>query len=186
MTEAEDELAGLDLGPHMQALTTKQRLFVLNYVMARGNATEAAFRSGYGAGDRENCRKIGSHLMQNPKILRGIKEDGERRLNAAAGLSAEVLVQLLDSPKESVRQKAAEHILSLAGINPVTRHEHVHVHETNEAITAEIRKMAKQLGLDESKLLGYSPPTDAEFTEVTILEEEPAFMEDDPEESIEW
>lgn len=175
---ATEELAGLDLGPAMAALNEKQRLFVLNYALTGGNTTQAAVQSGYG-GNPQSSYQTGHRLLQDPKIRAAIKEDAERRLNNGAGLAAAGLIQIgLTSLDEKNRIKAYTTVLSLAGINPVARHEHVHVHQTAASIESEIRKMAGILGLDAEKLLGYEEGDviDAEFVAL------PAPAEVEPEE----
>lgn len=164
MDTAKAELESLELGPKMQALTEMQRLFVLNYVSARGNATGAARASGYGKDSPtkeqadEACRQAGHRMIHDPKILGAMKEDAERRLNAGVAMAAEELVSLATaSPDEKVRIKAALGVLALGGISPISRVEHIHSHQTTAAMTAEIEKMAKALGLDSRALLGYDP-----------------------------
>lgn len=181
LTEAQVELAELELGPAMRALNDKQRQFVLNYVIAAGNTTQAAQLSGYGT-TKDSSYQTGHRLLQDAKIKAAIKEDAERRLNNGAGIAAAGLMKIgLESTDEKNRIKALQTVLALAGINPIARHEHIHVHQTATAIEAEIRKMAGVLGMDADRLLGYDGDiTEAIFEPVTDLPL-PA-----PEEPEEW
>ena len=112
----------------MSDLTDKQAAFVRSFVEAggkRGAATQAALEAGYANGDPVAARVRGSELLRNEKVLAALRDELTRKLNAAATLAVETLVELVETGTPSVRLQAAKELLD-RGYGPImSRNAHV-------------------------------------------------------------
>lgn len=156
-------------GPAFDQLTEMQKRFVCAMLETGGqNDAEAARLAGYS--DVGDCAKVRAYkLLRNPLILAAIREESEKRIQAGVGLGASVLVEIARDPLHKDRLKAAESLLNRGGLQIVTKHEITHKDErSTPELEAAVIEMARRLGVDPVKLLGYDPATvqDAEFTEV--------------------
>lgn len=164
-----------ELGKAMRALVPQQRAFVYCLVETGGNATSAARAAGYGAeGTKEQrdnaCRVRGYQLAHNPKVLAAIKEEADKRLHSGALLAASALLEMVNDPLNKNRFKAAVELLNRGGLIVETKHT-VNVNHSTSSDRETIDKitlLAKQMGLDPSRLLGQAGVViDAEFEDVT-------------------
>ena len=178
-----------DLGPHMTALSDRERRFVWAYLLNGGNGAEAARMAGYS--DRAEGAKVRAcMLMQREKVIAAMNEVAWRDMRGAALLAALRLKQMLDKPDHPDHTKAIGMVLSRVGYSEKTAHEVLHKVEgpaDRDMAAVEDLRMLKRLGVPREKLIemyGFSglgryeamlaaadakalpAPVDAEFTEV--------------------
>ncbi len=80
-----------------EGLTERQSAFVIAYAEGGGGpgaAATAAQAAGYAPSSRAAARVRGHELLRNPKVLAALRDELTRRLNAAATLGVQVLVDL--------------------------------------------------------------------------------------------
>lgn len=133
-------------GVSMGDLTDKQAAFVRAYVEAggkRGAATQAALEAGYANGDPVAARVRGSELLRNGKVLAALRDELTRKLNAAATLGLETLIDLVETGPPSVRLQAAKELLD-RGYGPIMSRNAVLV--GNTSIDDLIRRVSEQDG----------------------------------------
>lgn len=159
-----------DFGPAMQALTERQRAFVLAMVERPGiTQTEAARIAGY-SDIGEGAKVRGHYLAHNPAVQAAIREEAGKRLHASSLLAANVLVGILAdedvSPKE--RLKAAGMLLDRTGFAAVQKIDVTRKDESGVAVLDQIRRLADKLNVPVAALLSRptAPVVDAEFSEV--------------------
>jgi hypothetical protein len=106
-------------------LTERQAAFVREYVERggrRGAAADAAVAAGYaqpGEAGRAAARVRASELLHNPDVLRVLREELTRRLNAGAALGVQTLIDLCQNARsEQVRLSAASALID-RGYGPV-------------------------------------------------------------------
>jgi len=126
-----------------------------------GNLTQESIAKKVGV-TRETIRDWINHdtefqnLVDN--LLDGAVSDARRTISLATKKAAEKLVELLDSPSETAKQKAAVEILNRAGLMPVERQ----VIDINQRYTnmsdEELIKMVTQNAPILLENLGGSPP----------------------------
>ena len=116
-----------------EGLTDKQSRFVVVYSEMGGRSgagVEAALAAGYGGGTNRDAAKVrASELLRNPKVLEALREELTRRLNAAAVLGVDVLVELAADKQTppATRLSAAKELVD-RGYGPVaSRFAHMHV-----------------------------------------------------------
>lgn len=157
-----------DPGSAMAALMPQQRAFVelMTTLGSNPNAvTQAAAAAGYSANH-------GWKLMRDKRVLEAIREEANKRLLSGALLGASVLFEIAQTKGHKDQLKAAKELLAHNGFMPVAKQEITVNHNTPSEVKqmiAEIRGFAKQLGLDERKLLtsiGVADVIDAEFEAV--------------------
>lgn len=178
-------------GPAMKALNVRQRAFVISMLeTGRTNNQLHAQNAGY-CGTGNQLAVQGYRLAHDERIQAAINEEAKRRMNAAAIIATSRVVGLLDSADEKVQLKAAEMIFNRTGLHATTEHkvtvEHI---EDDKTLLDKARRLASELGLDVTKLIGYSqettlplsgPVIDGEFTEAPAelsFEESLAQVED--------
>lgn len=164
------------LGPKMRALPSdRYRAFVWIYLNNGSNGAGAARDAGFGKGAP---RTMAWRLLHRQDVLDAMHECTWRVLARLAGKAATVLESALDSADERIQLKAVDAVFSRTGFIAKTGV----VEETRLSsadMVLEIRKAAKQLGVDAQVLLGQAalgqrmlpsglpaPPVDAEFAEV--------------------
>jgi phage terminase small subunit len=153
-------------------LTYKQRAFVRHYVKLGGtNATSAALAAGYAASPSEKGGRApgasvtASRLLNNPAILRAIRDETERSLRAGVALGANVLEQLCrEANSESVRLQAAQALLDRGGLQLANLSQHNIVIEdkrTEGELLARVKELQRELGLQAIDITpaGLTPAT---------------------------
>jgi phage terminase small subunit len=156
------------LGPAMQELTELQRRFVLAYLEGGGrSAKAAAVSAGYGGGTHA-CEVRGFEAMRNPKVLKAMREEADKRLRSGALLAASGLIEIAQDTHHRDRFKAIESLLNRAGLIVQTQHKVVIEDTRTEAEVIErVGALATQLGLDpRSVLKSVGVVIDGEFSEV--------------------
>lgn len=171
-----DDVVEDHYGPALQALLPRQRGFV-KAVVALGrngikNFAEAARIAGYS--DTGNGAKvIGSKLSNDPRVQAAIFEEAMKRINLGASLVATpVVIEIaLDrKAKKSDRLRAAEMLFNRGGMPALTEHKVTVEHKQPAELLALAAHLAKELGVDEQRLLGINRDAakvlDGEFVEV--------------------
>lgn len=169
---------GRELGPRMRECTDMERAFIYAMVTCGGDANQAALAAGYGKksdtrDQREAAARQAAHsLLTRERVLLAIAEETRKRLRAGAMIAAERLIASLDDPNLSAKdkQRAQLEMLDRAGLVVEQKLEVTHHTEKEAHVVDQITKLAKNLGLDPSKLLGQARANekivDAEFTVV--------------------
>lgn len=142
----------------MEDLSVRQAAFVREYVERggrRGSAADAALAAGYApSGDRDAARVRASELLSNPKVLAVLRDELTRKLNAAAALGVDVLIELAESGPPQVRLSAARELVD-RGYGPVmSRNAHIH------ATASSIEDIISQLDAEDDRDV-----IDADFSE---------------------
>jgi phage terminase small subunit len=132
-------------------LTDRQRAFVRALVESGGGpgaAVEAARTVGYAPTSAAAARVRAHELLRNPKVLAALRDEIMRKLNAAAALGVNVLIELAQSGPPQVRLSAAKELVD-RGFGPVvSRSANLH------AVTAtSVEALLDQL--DEAEAKGY-------------------------------
>jgi phage terminase small subunit len=157
-----------EFGPKMQALSDRQRLFVLELVadplMSR---SEAARLAGY-SNSSEGAKVTAHRLMHDQRIIEALHEQAGKRLWAISMKAAYRVEQMLDSEDDKVALKAAVAVLDRTGFGA---QQNINIHQTvrdesSKGILKRIEALADRLGVPVTGLLG-KPVVDAEFSEVS-------------------
>jgi phage terminase small subunit len=168
-----------DYGPAMNALTERQRLFVLalidNPQAARHHAARAA---GFSAVSEGSLRVCAHRLMHDDRVLAALSEETGKRFRSASLLASDFLVRMLMDEEVPMKERAKVAIAisdrggfgaaQTINVNKTT------TDRTGKAIMERIASLSQKLGVDPGKLLAgpepsklSSPPVvDAEFSEV--------------------
>ena len=157
-----------ELGPAMKALKTeRQRAFAWAFVTNGGNAGRAAAEAGYSPGNIDGARVTGHRLAHTEAVLEAIHECCTRLIHSATPAAIRALLEIVNTVGAKDRARAAELILSRTGFPQTTEHMvKVKKDEHTEAeMIAICVKIAKELGVPGSKLIGSLAPIDAEFEE---------------------
>ena len=158
-----------EFGP---ALNERQRLFAWAFLNNSGNATRAAQFAGY-AGGIENWRVTGHRLIHNEAVLQAIHEGAWRLLQSGSVAAIAALLEIVNDRGSKDRARAATAILERTGVLAETRHKiKVEKEYDEKEMIAICVKMAKELGVPASKLIGsLAPPEaiDAEFQEQSTV-----------------
>lgn len=161
-------------GPAMKALTVRQRAFVISMLeTGKQNNQLHAMNAGY-SGEGNQLAVTGYKLAHDDRIQAAIHEEAQRRLNAAAVIATSRVVSLLDSVDEKIQLKAAAMLLNRTGLHEKTEHKVTVAHvEEDSTLIEKAKRLASELGVDITKMIGYSqepnfdrgPVIDAEFSE---------------------
>lgn len=178
-------------GPAMKALNPRQRAFVISMLeTGKNNNMLHAKNAGY-SGTDQALAVTGYRLSHDDRIQAAVHEEAQRRLNSAAVIATSRVVSLLDSNDEKIQLKAAEMLFNRTGLHAKTEHkvtvEHI---EDDKTLVDQARRLAAELGVDITKMIGYSqtqledrgPVIDGEFTEAepaTLSYEESAAQVED-------
>jgi phage terminase small subunit len=131
-----------DLGPAMQGLDERQRRFVIGWIGSRGkNASKVARAAGYA---NASAGVSAHHLLQNPKIIKALGEEADRRLDGLAVLAVAALGLNLGSSNPKVRQVAADSVLDRTGRGRRSIQD-IHVDQTDSRTTAELMDEVRRL-----------------------------------------
>lgn len=158
-----------EYGPAMQALTDKQRLFVLAMLdIPACSHARAAREAGY-SDVKLGAKVRGHYAAHNPAVQAAMREEAGKRLNGLSVVAANVMMDLLldEDVDEKTKLKAAAAVLDRTGFAAA---QNINVNKTitdnsGKAIMERIRTLAAKHGLDPQRLLG-KPVEDAEFSEV--------------------
>jgi len=94
--------------PHRNSAIRRER-FVREYVLNGRNATEAAYRAGYGNGNRRLCTVYGSELLTFPDVQAALAHyTGE--LRAADLIRADELVEMARNTYDEMVSAGAGHL----------------------------------------------------------------------------
>tara|TARA_R110002051_G_scaffold325797_1_gene431403 strand:- start:4703 stop:5188 length:486 start_codon:yes stop_codon:yes gene_type:complete len=124
-------------------LTERQSAFVIAYAESGGGpgaAATAAQAAGYAQTSRAAARVRGHELLRNPKVLNALRDELTRRLNAAATLGVNVLMELAadKSTPAATRLSAAKDLID-RGLGPIASRWKVdHTVRTIEDVISEL------------------------------------------------
>jgi phage terminase small subunit len=152
----------------MRDLTDMQRQFVIAYFDSGGRSPQLAAKiAGYQGGDAA-CAQRGYELTRNPKVLRAMREEAERRFGSSLVTATVALEGILLNPNHKDHYKAITRTLDQNGMIVQTQHRVVvEDNRTPAEVIERIRKYALDVGLDPAKVLKSNGIViDAEFTEV--------------------
>lgn len=155
------------LGPAMEALTDRQRNYVVALVEQGGSRAPLAYMKATGC--TLESAQANYWRMNTPAVYAAIREEADKRLRAGALLGASVLVEIAEDSMHKDRFKAAARLLDQAGLIVATEHKvTVEDKRSTGEITKAIMNLAKQAGVDPRTLLGDSAELieDAVFVEV--------------------
>jgi predicted dinucleotide-utilizing enzyme len=146
------------LGPKMQALTEKQRNFVIALFAVRqghGAAVRAARAAGWGtpSSSAQSMATISSRLMHNDAIIEGMREYGEQFLKAAGPAALRALEKMILTPSHKGHERSVAAVVDrLYAVE--TRHlVDVHHHAVDHSAEAVAHlRMLKSLDVSRSKL----------------------------------
>lgn len=155
-------------GPAMKELNENQRGFVVAMVeMGAPNPTDAARLAGFGGTDQAT-RVAAKRLMGNPAVLAALREETDKFMRGSVLIAGHALQEIALDRHHKDRLKAATELLNRADLIVKTTHEVIVTDKRTPAdILATIHDMAKRMGDDPRKLLGFDPVTDAEFEEMS-------------------
>lgn len=149
-------------GKIMASLPDRQRLFVIEMLKQGVNpkaAAKAAAQCGYHPA-------YGYELMRDEGVLAALREEATKRLQGAALVGVNVLLDIAQSPTHKDQFRAAKELAAINGFTAEQRIVVEHITEDSKQQIRQIREMAKQLGLDPATLIKGVGIIDAEFTEV--------------------
>ena len=163
------------MGKAMLALNPRQRRFVCALAVTGGAQRKAYLWAGYEGRSVASQDAAASQLAARGDVQAAIKEEALRRLDSYGLMAVSTLGELCSpsgSAKDNIRLAAANSLLDrIGGFAGKTEHQIVIRDErTTQQILDSIKQLAKDNGLDPSKLLGV-PILDAEFEEVPMSAE---------------
>jgi phage terminase small subunit len=150
----------------MQALTPRQRNFVLAYVHnPQATGTKLCQMAGYSGGQTGTVwRSSASRMLRSPAIIAGINEVlGKTYRGRGAAIAQDVMLAIAQDAKHPQQLKAALALADRGGFGAMSEQRVTveHRDQTSEAIIARIGGALRRLGLDdplrvaiEAKLLG--------------------------------
>lgn len=147
----------------MAGLSEQHHAFVLR-LMELGPTKKAAAKA---AGDVGFTTQHGYVLMRDDRVLAAIREEATKSLAGAALIGVKVMVEIAQDKDHKDRYKAAKDLAAINGFTAEQRIVVEHISHDSKAQIAQIRSMAKELGVDADKLIASAGfIEDAEFTEV--------------------
>jgi hypothetical protein len=176
-------------GPAMAALPNDfWRACVLAYVEGGGGNgrgtskgyTEALRQAGYDGTDKGTNARA-HQIFHDRRVLDAIQELVREEMKLGAPIAKKTLIDIMKSPGHKDQFNAAKAVLDRAGIVEQVEIKKTVEHTMSPEMIHKVAVMAKSLGIDQRKLLGWrhAPVTDAEFTVV-----EPELTVDDLPESL--
>lgn len=126
-------------------LTDRQTAFVREYIERGGrpgSAADAAVAAGYarpGPAGRAAARVRASELLRNPNVLRQLRDELARKLNAGAALGVQTLIDLCQNARsEQVRLSAANALIDRGYAPVMSRNASIQAHTSVEELLAMI------------------------------------------------
>lgn len=114
-------------------LDSREKAFALAYVERGGRhgaGVEAALAAGLSpSGNRAAARVRANEMLRDPKVLGFIKDELVRKINTAAAIGVDVLIELASDPTtpHATRLAAARDLIDRSAIGPImSRNAHVH------------------------------------------------------------
>jgi hypothetical protein len=155
-------IGGGELGPAMQALTEKQRKFVLSLYelpAGRGALTRAARRAGYG-GKPNSLRQIAHALWNNEKVRRAFQEVGYRYIGTTAVAAIQAARELIFQPEHPDHLKACRMFIDRGWPLETLSKQQIDVTHTQrvELDPRQMLRLAEELNVPLEKLMGASRP----------------------------
>lgn len=148
-------------GPAMQALSERQRRFVVALLNSGGkNAKLAARQAGYG-NSYKNALEVQAHrLMHMDTVLEAIREESVKRMRSYGLALVSDLVEIAGDRENSVkdRLKAIDMVLNRTGMQAIM--EHKVTIEDNRSRAELIRELVaglRELGGEAPKLIDVTP-----------------------------
>ncbi|RYY90410.1 MAG: hypothetical protein EOO15_02755 [Chitinophagaceae bacterium] len=122
-------------------LESREKTFAVSYVERGGRhgaGVEAALAAGLSpSGNRAAARVRANEMLRDPKVLGFIKDELIRKINTAATIGVDVLIELAADPTtpHATRLAAARDLIDRSGIGPVmSRNAHVHAASSIEDV----------------------------------------------------
>jgi len=177
-------IGGSELGPAMQALTEKQRKFVLSLYelpAGRGALTRAAQRAGYG-GKPNSVRQIAHALWNNEKVRRAFQEVGYKYIGTTAVAAIQAARELIFQPEHPDHLKACRMFIDRGWpLENLTKQQIDVTHTQRVELDPRVMlRLAEELNVPLEKLVGASRPPDemaklfgADWRESKLIEATP-------------
>lgn len=154
-------------GKALSSLPEQHRAFVLR-LMELGPGKAAANRAAMDVGF---CDKYGYELMRDERVLAAIREEATKEVVGATLIGVKRLIEIARDETHRDSYKAAK---DLAGMNGFASEQRIvveHINHDTKAQIAQIRAMAKELGLEPAQLIAAAgikeqDVQDAEFEEI--------------------
>jgi len=151
------DFAEIELGPKMQALPERERLFVWHYLTNEGppNGAQAARDAGYS--DASEGAKVRAHqLLHRERVLAAIEEVGKKAFRGLLFPAVKATAKLIENDKHPDHAKAVASTLSRLGLSERTGVDinvggEVQVNHTDQAL-ADLRTLIG-LGVAREKLV---------------------------------
>lgn len=162
----------MHLGPAMRALSPMMRQFVLALIQTGCSNAKAAELAGYQGGPN-TWKAMGWKLAHDARVQAALHEEALKLIRSTAVMAIGVITGIAQDPQvdPKARLKAATELLNRSGLHPTTEHKLTVERVRDDAsLVAEIKVMARELGLDPVSLLG-AAAIDAEFEVVTPADE---------------
>jgi|SRR5579859_2843374 len=161
-----------DFGPKMQALSERERTFVVAWFHT-GSREKATMLAGYAHSSDNVLRNAAWRVWHRPRVQEAIREFAAGSVLMGGVPSAlHAILEIAQTPGHKDQAKAAAMILDRTGFHPMTESKSTVVHEVSGS--ERMRKFiaaAKALGKDPKELLGQmSDVTDAEFEEINLIQ----------------
>lgn len=161
-------------GPAMQALSERQRKFVVALLNSGGkNAKLAAREAGYGAGNYKNALEVQAHrLMHTDTVLEAIREESVKRMRSYGLALVSDLVEIAGDRENSVkdRLKAIDMVLNRTGMQAIMEHKVTVEDKRSRAdLVKELIAGLLELGVSPSTLL--EPPKLIDVTPEKVTDE---------------
>jgi len=130
-----------DQGVKLADLDSREKAFALAYVERGGRhgaGAEAALAAGLSpSGNRAAARVRANEMLRDPKVLGFIKDELVRKINTAAAIGVDVLIELASDPNtpHATRLAAARDLIDRSTIGPImSRNAHIHATTSIEDI----------------------------------------------------
>lgn len=140
-----------DQGVKLTDLDSREKAFALAYVERGGRhgaGVEAALIAGLSpSNNRAAARVRANEMLRDPKVLGFIKDELVRKINTAAAIGVDVLIELASDPNtpHATRLAAARDLIDRSAIGPITsRNAHIHA-------TTSIEDIIDRLDADEAR-----------------------------------
>ena len=144
-----------EYGPCMRVLTAKQRQYVLA-MLSDPLSTPAkwAREAGY-SNHMDRCKVTGHYNAHNDRIEAAAREEAARHLNTVGPvLAIGVMLKIARDSGHKRQLDAAAMLADRSGFHMKTEHRVTVEHVADDRMLEIARRMAKELGVEEMKLVG--------------------------------